>query len=804
MPLMPRPIRMLPAIAIAGVLAAFSVGAAHAQENLGGSSDLFGSGGGLLTGGKSELQVSATLTAGSAKPGSLATLAVTVRLPKDYYIYSTNPAFGGRTKLDITEAIGLEPVGDGFQASREPEKAFQTEFNQEVEKFYDQVIWSHQFRIAKDADPASIKVSGTLGGQYCKSGTGGNCVLIRPAREFSAELVTELAKSPASFELTPTRGAAGNEKPDPVKFRFVLQPPDAKPGDIVTMSISAAVDEGWHTFGLDQDPAMAGLPTVIDAAELKNLKPLEDAFQPTPDPQTETKGNYTQRTHYGVVTWTRRFEVQPAATDEGYGVAGTLRYQLCEDNRCLSPRPIPFALGQADGTAPLEPIAADAGGRLPAAEPLVIGDLIWYLALAFAGGLILNVMPCVLPVIAIKVMSFVQQAGESRGRILQLNLVYALGVLSVFWLLATLAAGPRVLETLGFSHAFLDSIGFSDKFGWGGLFQKDGFNFVMACVIFAMGLSLLGVFEIPVPGFVGSAAGAQQREGLVGAFLTGILATLLATPCSGPFLGVTLGWSVKQSAPIIYLVWTFMGLGMALPYVIFGFFPGAIRYLPRPGMWMVRMKEFAGFVLLGTVLFIMSYVSPSHVMPLLISLLGIALGLWMIGNLYDANTKIKHKMAVRLTALTLSGAICYFGFALTQESPYKLPWQNFSEQNLQAAMSEKKTVLVDFTAQWCLTCKANERFALNTEDTLELVKEHGIVPLYADYTDESDEIRRWLEKYESISVPLTVIFPAGKPPEQAIVLRDVYTQGQLLDSLRQAVGTTADQEARRTIEAAVR
>jgi thiol:disulfide interchange protein len=304
-----------------------------------------------------------------------------------------------------------------------------------------------------------------------------------------------------------------------------------------------------------------------------------------------------------------------------------------------------------------------------------------------------------------------------------------------------------------------------------------------------MGLSLLGVFEIPVPGFVGSAAGTQQQEGLTGAFFTGIFATLLATPCSGPLLGATLGWSIRQSPAVTYLVWSVMGLGMASPYLVFGMFPQAIRLLPKPGNWMVRLKEFSGFVLMGTVIFIIYFLEESYTIPALIMLLGIALGLWMIGNLYDINTHIRHKTSVRLTALVLTVAICSFGYGMAidkKSGGTELPWEPFTDARINELINDHETVLIDFSAKWCLTCKANEKFALNTPETLELVENHGIVTLYADYTHESPEIKKWLDKFESISVPLTVIFP-GNNSAKPIVIRDLYTKGTLLEKLEQAV-----------------
>jgi thiol:disulfide interchange protein DsbD len=290
------------------------------------------------------------------------------------------------------------------------------------------------------------------------------------------------------------------------------------------------------------------------------------------------------------------------------------------------------------------------------------GSLVTYLIYAFLGGLILNVMPCVLPVIAIKVLSFVQQAGEDRSRILVLNLVYSLGIVSVFLGLA--------------ATAHLSS------WGWGGLFERWEFSVGITAFVFVMALSLLGVFEIPIPGFVGNTAGTQQQEGLTGAFLTGVFATILATPCTGPFMGTALAWSVKQDPAVIYMVWGMMGVGMATPYLLFGAFPGAVKYLPKPGAWMVTFKQICGFVLLATVVFLLYGLSDKYVVPTLVLLLGLGVGLWMIGNLYNLASPMAWRMKMRVLALFVTSTIA--GLALYMVT----------------AKKEGNIVLVDFTADW--------------------------------------------------------------------------------------------------------
>jgi thiol:disulfide interchange protein len=322
---------------------------------------------------------------------------------------------------------------------------------------------------------------------------------------------------------------------------------------------------------------------------------------------------------------------------------------ICDDKSvCKPPKSIPFKLGVAPADSAMAAAALPGTGTREAAVPGILDissfrliesdpptDLWMNLVFAFLGGLLLNVMPCVLPVIAIKVLSFVQQAGENRGRILALNCTYSLGVIAVFLVLAALAV-------------FLGEKG-GQEWGWGALFQDARFNIVMAAIVFAMGLSLLGVFEIPVPGMIGSAA-SGHREGLIGAFSTGVFATLLATPCTGPFMGTTLAWSLKQEALIVFLVWGVMGLGMAFPYLIIGVFPKLVYWLPKPGMWMVRFKEFAGFVLMGTVVWILTSLTQDLLIPTLVILIGIALALWKVGNLYNHSTPLGRKWAVRDSA----------------------------------------------------------------------------------------------------------------------------------------------------------
>lgn len=762
----------------------------------------------------------------SKAAGEVFVLSIHLALPPEGYTYSTNPDFTGATKIKLTQIEGLESVENKFVADHEPQIEFQADFNQNVEKFKEEVTWSQRLRLQTGKRRADVSILGQVRYQICDARnctphsesflatveepaqvvlTENASTLKAPAKALASKSVeTPPAKStdaddesvaPKPFEvkLVPQRGKVA----DPVKVRFRLSPEDAKPGESAWLSVTMELDPGWHTFALDQESKNAGLPTLIEVSGLNGLKATEEKFSPSLAPEiAKTDDGRAQRVHHKEVTWSMPLSVEKTE----YGLSGTLMYQICREGQCRPAKPVRFELGHIasvissvppqttqNAVAAVPPVAIptsptsddDAaaphldGKKFEPREDQQAAGLGLFLIYAFLGGLILNVMPCVLPVIAIKVLSFVQQAGQSRGRILLLNLTYSLGVLAVFLLLASLAVFA--------------------KLGWGNLFQQTEFQVAMSCIVFAMGLSLMGVFEIPVPGMIGSAASHQHQEGPLGAFLTGIFATLLATPCSGPFLGVTLGWSVQQPAHITYLIWAVMGLGMASPYILLGLVPAWVKYLPKPGNWMVTFKEVCGFILMGTVIFLMSSLKANWVLPLLILLLAISFSLWMLSHLYTINSPAQRRWTVRAFAMAVSIGGVFLAIDLADQRPtaHELPWRPFAGKVVKDELRRGRTVLVDFTADWCLSCKTNEKLALNTSETLDRVKQHNVVTLKADWTDGSPEITQWLEAFDSVSVPLTVIFPAGDPLHP-IVIRDLYAKSELLRKLDEAIDLKLD------------
>lgn len=797
-----------------------------------------------LTPAKPAGSVTASLVASvtAIVPGQPFDIGVKLKISKGYYTYYKAPgSIGLPTKVTFAGPEGFEVGQPEFPG---PEIKYV-----DIERVVDvNYIYKHDTIIlAQVTPPANFAAGGTsefsakVSFQYCAE--DGACYPPKPTTltlrlpMAKAGTVAEASADAAAFRRTRENLPVPGDKSKYAKVSASLRPPTLAPGGKAELVVAVDVEPGLK-LQMNR-PTVAGLiSTDLVVDRPAGIKPLPLPIYPAPKrPEKPAPGFENALEYRG------KFEIRVpiAATErlkgEDIQFSGLLRYQACNaEGSCFPPQyasfevaaPVSAAIAAGDGAddtgavahtgdvadeAPIAsaPVVADANRPSLANLELVISDendgrtLADYLLLAFAGGLILNVMPCVLPVLAIKVLSFVRQAGESRTHIFLLNVCYAAGVISVFLALATLAV------MAGFT--------------WGGLFQLPEFNLVMAGLVFSMGLSLLGVFEIPVPGFVGSASGAGRQEGPAGAFLTGIFATLLATPCSGPFLGVTLGWSVRQPPPVTYAVWATMGLGMASPYLVIGLFPGAVKWLPKPGNWMVAFKEVSGLVLMGTVVFIVSSMDLDYTIPVLVILVGLAVAFWMIGNLYGLNSKRSTKRVVRSLAALVAVSTSVFALTTVKEgvqeqqrlriegkvadilrergtsgglarSPAaddksRLPWQPFSEALLEELIAKRQTVLIDFTANWCLTCKRNEAFALNTAETRALVDKLGVATLYADFTQESPEVRKWLDKFQSISVPLTVIFPA-EDPSRPIVLRDVYSQLTLLASLERAGRSASD------------
>lgn len=412
-------------------------------------------------------------------------------------------------------------------------------------------------------------------------------------------------------------------------------------------------------------------------------------------------------------------------------------------------------------------------------------SLLAYLALAFVGGMILNVMPCVLPVIAIKVLSFFEQARDEPARVRLMGLTFTAGIISSFMVLAGVVIA---LQATGRSV------------GWGFQFQYPGFLIAMSALVLLFAMSLFGLFYVSVPG--GSKVDElANKEGYSGTFFKGVLATILSTPCTAPFLGTALGFAFAQPWWTVALIFFTIGLGMSLPYLLLTAKPEWMKFMPKPGVWMEKFKESLGFVLLATVAWLLGVLGSELGIEGIIGttyfLIALAFAAWIVGRFTDLTTEQGRKITIySIAAIIVAGAFYKFVFPLPgigmkaqpvekadADSPIK--WQPFSVDALDKELSAHKTVLLDFTADWCLTCKFNEMNVLNSAPVIEKIKALNVVPMQADWTVQDPKITALLNKFNRSGVPLYVIFPASKP-NSPIVLPEVINQQMVLEKLDQA------------------
>lgn len=430
---------------------------------------------------------------------------------------------------------------------------------------------------------------------------------------------------------------------------------------------------------------------------------------------------------------------------------------------------------------------------------------------AFLGGLLLNLMPCVLPVISLKILSFVKLAKEKRSLILKHGILFSFGVLISFW---TLAGVLLILQAYG------------EAVGWGFQLQDSLFVAVLSALLFIFALNFFGVYEIGT--IFASWAGQKQhsnknRGHLFGSFLSGVLATAVATPCTGPFLGSAVGFAVTLPAPQAMMIFTILGLGMAFPYLILSSFPNLIRWIPKPGPWMVTFKEVMGFFMMATVLWLVwvfgAQTNFSAVSILLAGMLFLAVACWTLGKWSSPIRTRLSRIFGYVVALTFSVAAIYaISFAVSPqfsapiadktiamtshgEAQGTQEWEPFSMERVNELQKKGIPVFIDFTARWCLICQTNH-LVLSTSDVQKKFRELGVVTMKADWTKNDPAITKLLRKFGRSGVPLYVLYGTD-PKESPTILPQVLTPDNVIESLGKikAVETKQESETLKTSEA---
>lgn len=626
--------------------------------------------------------------------GRLGSLRVRADVIPNWHIFSVTQPPGGPQRTEISIP------GDFTEArligSFEPDSDFHTVkyeyFDVPGQEHEGIVTWSAPIEIAAGVDPNRLVIPVRVHAQVCENGSGGQCL------QYSPNLEAVSATTPVAFE----------GQISPPETQVVLEgwidEPEVRPGDVVHFNVRLQPANGWvipgfsdqagsgrdlsHVVFTKRNDARIGSGLAVgEAIEVRRGDEEAVFFRDAVTWQTPVR--IPPQTEPGTLTFNGwvGYHALPATLEVDAGTAPAAAVQftfdvLVGETTRQAETPVSFLVPADADYGKVATIAQqefqrgqkDAGAFAEYHPALV-------LAMAFVAGLILNIMPCVLPVIGIKLIALINQAKENPRRILLLNLVFSAGIVVVFLVMAGIAVA-------------------AGNFEWGSFYSSQTFVITMVALIFAFGLSMLGVWEIPIPGFVSTAGAGKtvEQEGYTGAFLKGVFTTLLATPCAGPMLIPAVAWGSAQPPALCGLLFLSLGLGMAFPFILIGFQPRLIAFLPKPGPWMETFKQWMGFVMLGAAVFFFNPITEKYQLPVLAFLLAIGIACWMAGRitfLDSAGVRFR-KWTVALGMVLLGGFVSFY-LMIPQ---YELNWQDFSRAGIDDQLARGNVVFVDFTADW--------------------------------------------------------------------------------------------------------
>lgn len=754
---------------------------------------------------------------GSIQPGGQTHLAIELNVEKSWHIYHPLVLDTG-APTDISFTV---PKGVTLGELRFPAPTLGVTEKIEYFALDQRTIVLTTLTLAEDVTPGPLTIAAHVRALACKE----LCVPVKTDATLTLTVATS-APTPANTELFKEAREALPAPLEKAKYiegsRLTITPEKLTPDGEATIELTIRVKKGHHVQ--DRDPGNELLiPSRLFIESLDGLK-----FGPQKWPEAHVR----DMPGFGKVReQSGEFKVQvPVRIDDAQFTSGPIAlralftYQTCTDaGTCYPPETAEAALrftaetpnralaeaGQRGSLMPAITIADHVTAQPPesagAAPPAAEGpqNLLYMLLLSFVGGLILNVMPCVFPVISIKILSFVKQAGDDRGRVLRLGLAFAAGIMVWFWIFAGLT-----------------SIG---EVPW----QHPAVVILLTAILFVFALNLFGVFEITLPGAAATKLDeAATREGYTGAFLKGLLATLLGTACTAPFFATAAAYAATQGRAVAFIIFTGAGLGMSAPYVLLSAYPGWLKALPRPGQWMVTFKQAMGFVLLGTAVWLLLVVADlldaRAVVWTLAFLCFLGFAAWLIGKI-GLNWSRGGRALTWLSAIVVIMLGWWFSFPLmygwplwgppparvtqpgtglavdpaavvaaVQASDWNdhVPWQPYYPGLPEELARRGYTVYVDFTATWCVTCQTNKATAIEIDSTRTKMRSLGVIPLKADYTKRDPAIREKLLAHGRNSVPLNLLYPA-RQPEAVIELPVVLTPGTVANALDKAGPSTA-------------
>ncbi len=590
--------------------------------------------------------------------------------------------------------------------------------------------------------------------------------------------------------------ASGQFRPPPkASVEAVADLSSYAAGTRARIAAVATIDDGWHIQS--------------NTPSFEYLIPTELALE-LPEGWPEPSVRYPAH-----VMWQSQFEADPLAVYEYEAVihaeldlpedlaAGTveapvvLHYQACDDLVCLPPTTAETTVRLEIGEAG-EPTGHPAFEAAPAPPSGGGGGMSLLAALipALLGGLILNGMPCVLPIVSLKLFGFAQASGRPRREIVGGALMTTVGILVSFW---ALAGATLLARSAG------------QAVGWGIQFQNPVFVTFLALVLTLFTLNVWGLFEINLPhalanrlgghghgGHSHSAPAAAHRAGggagYSGHFFSGVFATLMATPCSAPFLGTAVGFALSQPATTIVFVFTMVGIGLATPYLLLAAMPRATRLLPRPGEWMATLRGVMGFLIAGTTIWLLyvlaAQMDSARLAFLEIGLLTLALFIW----LQSRSRKMRLRVFGRAGAAAAAVLVLLLANGATAQSRgpgaaaggvQVLDWVPWDPVQAETLAAEGRLVFVDVTADWCATCKVNERLVLETDETAALFDRYEVVAMKADWTNRNDDIARYLASFGRYGIPFYALYRPGQAPH---VFSELLRGGRLEEAVRNSAG----------------
>ena len=589
--------------------------------------------------------------------------------------------------------------------------------------------------------------------------------------------------------------------------KFSVSPTQLKPGDKGVLRATLTITDPEKKQSYTPAEGEEGYLYLVETGEYPQLK-----FGKTSYPAPNHKNSDGIWEYYKSLTLSRSFTVSKTAKPGPITINASMSFNLCNKTSgfCDPPRETEGSVkleilpataeaqaGQEGEIAEEQPLGvdsttADSAGQstetpadaAPAQEKAGGGKIWYYMLLAILGGIVLNFTPCVLPILPIRAMSMVNQAQKDISKVIIHTLVYTLGVLISFGAIAAVFVIARA-SGVNLTYGFLS--------------QSLLYNLIMMSILFLFGLSLMGVWEMTVPG-MNAAAKTTSKKGYGGSFFAGVFAFLMGFSCMGPFMGPALEVAVRLSSPMLVLFFLLIGLGFALPFIIISLFPKALKLVPKPGEWMNIFKELMGFVLMYLTWKYFSNVwgltkSGPYLMKTGLYLVYLGFAAWLYGRFVRPENKKAVQIILGLAAVAVIAASAATLLPWKEEYrpqdtaaasadgmvPADHPgWYVFSPELFARLQSEGKPVFLDIGADWCTNCKSNEKKVLLQPDIQAEFNKRGVVLLKGDFTREDPVLKDWMQKGGSIGVPFNVLYIPGREP---VKMAELFSKADLLKAL---------------------